>query len=140
MSQPSVDRAELADLLPRQNLPGGGDHVVVAAGAKHAVHLGQLGQNFLLIALGQTAGDEDLPHQALGLFLRDGKNVVDGLALGGVDEAAGVDDDQIDVLRLRANLKTRLGHQIHHLLAVHLVLGTAEADKGYSLRHGNLRV
>ena len=113
---------------------------MIAAGAQHAVHLGQLREDLLLIALGQTAGDQELLHPALGLFLADGDNVVDGLALGGVDEAAGVDHHQIHVLGLRADLPAGGLHQIHHLFAVDLILGAAEGDKGYGFRHEYLQV
>ena len=124
-----VDAAEAADRTAGRHLTQCRNDLAVAAGAHDAVHLRQLLQDLLLVALGQAAGDQDLAHPALGLLLAHGQNVVNGLALGGVDEAAGVDDHQLHVLRLRAELPARLGHQVHHLLAVHLVLGAAQGDE-----------
>ena len=82
------------------HLVNGGADVPVAAGAQDAVHLRQLVQNVLLVPLGHAAGDQDLLDPALRLELRHGENVVDGLALGRVDKAAGVHHHHVGPLRL----------------------------------------
>ncbi len=62
-------------------------------------------------------------------MLRHLQNGVDRLLLGGVDERAGVDDDDVGVFGARGDLRSALREQAHHHLAVHQVLGTAQADK-----------
>ena len=58
----------------------------------------------------------------------------DGLALGGLDEAASVDDQDIGVLGLGDDLPAAAGKRAKHHFAVHQILGTAETH--YSdLRH-----
>ena len=113
-----VDGTEFGNRLALHHLIRRADNVVIAARAEHAVGLGELLQDFLLIALGKAAGDEKLLHTALGLPLAGADDVFNGLALGGVDEAAGVDDHQIGRLGRRRNPIAGLPEQKHHLLAV----------------------
>ena len=71
--------------------------------------------------LGAAAvGDLVLHH------LEDG---VDGLLLGGVDEAAGVDDEDVGVFGAGGELRAAAMEQAHHDLGVDEVLGAAERDE-----------
>ena len=60
--------------------------------------------------------------------LEDG---VDGLLLGGVDEAAGVDDEDLGVFGAGGELGAAAMEQAHHDLGVDEVLGAAERDEAY---------
>jgi hypothetical protein len=60
--------------------------------------------------------------------LEDG---VDGLLLGGVDEAAGVDDDDLGVFGSGCELGSVVVEQAHHDLGVDEVFGAAEGDEAY---------
>jgi hypothetical protein len=60
--------------------------------------------------------------------LEDG---VDGLLLGGVDEAAGVDDDDLGVFGAGGQLGSVVVEQAHHDLRVDEVFGAAERDEAY---------
>jgi hypothetical protein len=60
--------------------------------------------------------------------LEDG---VDGLLLGGVDEAAGVDDDDLGVFGARGELGSVVVEEAHHDLGVDEVFGAAEGDEAY---------
>ena len=112
---------------PAQEHPGcGGGNVIVAARAEDAVHLGHLLQNFVLVALGQAAGDQNFSQPALLLQLRHLEDVGNGLLLGRVDEAAGVDNDQIRAVRLAGDPVTGLLKPEEHLLRIDLVFGAAE--------------
>jgi hypothetical protein len=60
--------------------------------------------------------------------LEDG---VDGLLLGGVDEAAGVNDDDLGIFGARGEFGSVVVEQAHHDLGVDEVFGAAEGDEAY---------
>ena len=117
------------------HLVNGGADVPVAAGAQDAVHLRQLVQNVLLVPLGHATGDQDLLYLAGPLQLRHLQNVVDGLLAGGLQEAAGVHHHHVGPLRLGLDGMAGGLDRGHHLLAVHLILGAAQGDKGNVIWH-----
>ena len=103
--------------------------LTVAAGAHDAVHLRQLVQYLLLVALGETARHQNFAHLTGAFQLRHGENGVDGLLLGAVDKPAGVDDHGIRARRLLQQRMPRVAAQRHHLLGIHQILGTAKGNK-----------
>ena len=121
--------------IPHHLVDGIAD-VAVAAGAQDAVHLRQLLQHVLLVPLGHAAGDDDLFHLASALQLRHLQDVVDGLLAGGLQKAAGVHHHHVGPFRLSLDGVTGGLDSGHHLLAVHLVLGAAQRDKGNVIWHG----
>ena len=98
----------------------------VAAGAHDAVHLRQFLRQLLLIALGQAAGHQDLTHKALFFQVCHRQNGVDGLLLGAVNKAAGVDDHHVRAGLFVLQGDTRITAQGHHLLGIHQILGAAQ--------------
>ena len=80
------------------------------------------------VALHQAAGH----HQALaGIGLLEAGQVQDGvhrLLAGRLDEAAGVDQQEIGGLRLTRHLPARPGEPPQHDFRVHQVLGAAQTD------------
>ena len=127
----AVDVAEAAGRAAGDDLLQRRDDLAVAARAHDAVHLRQLVQDLLLIALGEAAGDEDLAHQPLLLQRRHGEDGVDGLLLGAVDEAAGVDDHHVRAGVFSLQGVPGVPAQGHHLLGVDQVLGTAKGYERY---------
>ena len=104
--------------------------VVDTAHAQEGVHLGELLENLLAVALGETARDDDTLEGAVLLEPGLVQDVVDGLLLGALDEGAGgIDDDDVRVDILRGELVARGHHLVEHDLGVQLVLGTAEGDE-----------
>ena len=122
-------------LLPCHQFLDGGHHVGVAAGAQHAVHLGQFGADVIGVALGETAGDQQLFQLALFLQLSQLQNIFDGLALGGVDEAAGVEHRHVGPFRVCGDGIARLLAQGHHLLGIDQIFGAAQGNKCNFIRH-----
>ena len=109
-----------------------------AAGAEHAVHFRQALENVVFVPLRQAAGHENL-FQSAGLFhLGELQDLVDGLALGAVDKAAGVDDGDVAPVHLADHLVAGLIEQIEHLLAVDLIFRTAERDETNSIWHRSI--
>ena len=125
----AVDIAEVLRLLPCHQLLHRRCHVGIAAGAQHPVHLGQLGADVVGVPLGETASHQQL-FQPPGLFqFRQLQNIFDGFALGGLNEAAGVQHRHVGPVRVAGNSVPRPAAQGHHLLGVHQILGTAEGNK-----------
>ena len=100
----------------------------VGANADNGVDLGDLLHDLLLVALGQAAGDDDLQVRVLLLVLAGHQNVLDGFGLGGLDKAAGVDDDDVCFGRVRHGGVAVLDEGVAENVGVHLVFGAAEGD------------
>ena len=124
-----VDIPEAVGRAPGHQLLQGGDDLGVAAGAHDAVHLGQLLHQLVLIALGQAAGDQQLAQLPLLFQLGQLQDILNGLALGGVDKAAGVEHRRVRPLGLGGDLMPGASDQCHHLLGVHQILGAAQGYK-----------
>ena len=124
-----VDVAEESGLVALHDGLHCGDDVGVAAGTQHAVHLGHLLHELILVALGQAARHQQLAQSALVLQLGQLQDVVNGLALGRVDKAAGVEDGHIGPLGVGDHLVARIPAQSHHLLGIHQILGAAKGNK-----------
>ena len=116
--------------LPRHDRPQLGGDVGVVVEAEHGVGLGQRLGEVLAVALGQAADRDDGLGAATvacgGLQVGSLEQGVDGVLLGGLDEAAGVDHHRVGVLGvLDEDEATRL-EPSGKLLGVDLVAGTAQ--------------
>jgi hypothetical protein len=87
--------------------------------------------DLIAIPLHQAAGDDEAlgAAAALALVLHHLKDGIDRLLLGRVDEAAGVDDEDVRVFGPRCQLAAGAVEQAHHHLGVNEVFGAAERDK-----------
>ena len=121
--------------LPLHQLRHGGGHIGIAAGAQHPVHLGQLRADLLTVALGQATRHQQLLQLTCLFQLRQLQDAVDGLALGRLDEAAGVQHCHVGPLRFTRDVVPRSPAQGHHLLGVHQIFGAAQGYKGYFVWH-----
>jgi hypothetical protein len=77
----------------------GGEDRFEFAGADYGVYFGDVFLDFVAVSFDEAAGDDDAACLAAVLLLvldhlQDGIN---GFLLGGIDEAAGVDDDDFGV-------------------------------------------
>ena len=87
--------------------------------------------DLVTVALNQASGDD----QALGfatvglLMLHHLKDSVDRLLLGGVDEAAGIDDKDLCIFGLGSDLAPSMVKHSHHDFGVDQVFGAAEGDE-----------
>ena len=124
-----VDGAKIRDLLVLQQRFNGRYDFRVAAGSQNAVHFGHLLHDFVLVPLGQAAGDQNLAHQALLFQLGGLQNVVDGLGLGGVNKPAGVDHHHVAAHNVLLDGVSGFLHPVHHPLAVHLIFRAAKGNK-----------
>ena len=101
------------------------------ARANHCVDLGDVSLDLVPVALHKTAGDDKLLRAAAvcDLVFNHLEDGVDRLLLGGVDERAGVDHEDLGVFGARRELSAAAMQQAHHDLGVDEVLGAAERDK-----------
>ena len=90
---------------------GGGEDGFEFAGAYYGVDFGDVLLDLVAVALDEAAGyDEALGFAAVLLLVLDHlEDGVDGLLLGGVDEAAGVDDEDFGVFGAGGELGCRCG-------------------------------
>ena len=112
-------RAEAAD---------NGGQGSVGANAHNGVHLGDFLHNLMLVALCQTAGDNDLEVRVLLLVLAGHQDVLDSLGLGRLDEAAGVDDDNVCLGGVTHGGVAVLDEGVAEHIGVHLIFRAAERD------------
>src|SRR5271157_2592544 len=95
------------------------------AGADHSVDFGDALANFVAITLDEAAGDDELLSSSSQLVAGHFENGVDGLLLGGVNEAAGVDDEDFGLFRMSGQPHAGAVEQAHHHLGIDEVLRTA---------------
>ena len=101
---------------------------LVGGTADHGVHLGDLFFDLAAVALGQTAGDD---HLQVGICLLVGaglKDVLDGLGLGTLDEAAGVDEDDVRFCEVSHRLVARRQQDVDHHVQIDLILRAAKGN------------
>ncbi len=93
-----------------------------------AVDLGNVARQLLAEAVHHAAGDQELADP-LALARRHLEDGVDRLALGLVDEGAGVDDHRLGALHVGGDRVPAAGQLAEQDLAVDAVLGAAETDQ-----------
>ena len=111
----------------------GGENGFEFACADYGIYFGDVLPDLVAVALDEAAGYDDAACLAAVLLLvldhlEDG---VDGLLLGGVDEAAGVDDDDLGVFGSGGEFGAVVVEQAHHDLGVDEVLGATERNEAY---------
>jgi len=101
--------------------------------AYNGINLGDVLADLVAVALDQAAGDDNSAGLAavLALVLHHFEDRVDGFLLGGIDEAAGVDDDDFGVFGARGQLGAIVVQQAHHNLGIDEVLGAAKRDEAH---------
>ena len=101
---------------------------LVGGTADHGVHLGDLFFDLAAVALGQTAGDDDL-QVGIRLLVGAGlKDVLDGLGLGTLDKSAGVDEDDVRFCEVRHRLVARRQQDVDHHVQIDLILRAAKGN------------
>ena len=140
-----ADRQQLApvargvrgvDAAAEDGLEAVGD-VGVVVEAEHAVGLGQRLGEFLAVPLGHAADGHDGLGSAVILEIVGLQEGVDGVLLGGLDEATGVDDGDVRVGGVLDELPAVRRQAACELLRVHLVTGAAKSDKGDGTAFGH---
>ena len=101
------------------------------AGADDGVDFRDVFLDFVAIALDEAAGDDELARAACGFVASHFEDGVDRLLLGGVDEGAGVDDEDFGFFRAGGETGAGAVEQAHHDLGIDEVFGAAEGDKSH---------
>src|SRR5262249_37337490 len=97
------------------------------------IDFGNFNQQLVLLAFGQAARHDDRAESALAFEVEHLANDGEGFLPGRLYETARIDDDNIRPIRLRGQGVPILSALAQHALAVHEVLGAAEADEGEGL-------
>ena len=106
------------------------------AGADHGIDFGDALLNLVAVALDEAAGDNELFGRARGFVAGHFKDGIDGFLLGGVNEAAGVDDEDFGIFRTGGQTRAGAIKKAHHNLGVHEVFGTAQGNKAHGRARG----
>ena len=101
---------------------------LVGGTAHHRVHLGDLFLDLAAVALGKTAGDDDLQLRVLLLVGAGFQNVFNGFGLGALDEAAGVHQNDIGLRQVGHRLMTGRQQDVHHHVQIHLIFRAAKGN------------
>ena len=101
---------------------------LVGGTADHGVHFGDLLLDLAAVALGQAAGDDDLQIGVLLLVGAGFEDVFDGLGLGALDEAAGVDQNDVGLTQLGHSLVPGRQQDVDHAVQIDLVLRAAKGN------------
>lgn len=140
-----ADREELApvargvrgvDTAVEDGLEPVGD-VGVVVESEDPVRLRQRFGQVLAVALGHAADSDDGLGPAVILQIIGFEEGIDGVLLGGFDEAAGVDDGDIRVGGVLDELPAVRCQAACKLLRVHLVTGAAKRDEGDGTAFGH---
>ena len=106
-----------------------GDDLPLIGQAHDEVGFGQLRTQFISVALGQAAGDDEAPAAPVGLEVSGLQDRGDGFLFGRLDEAAGVDDDEVGLLgRIREPIAVELQKPVHPF-GIHRVFRASECDQ-----------
>ncbi len=105
-----------------------GHEVMEIGEPEEQVHFGDLGLQFLLIALDQAPHRHDRLDVALLLELGGPQDRVDRFLLGGVDEAAGVDENHIGVGQVGRDHRAVTDQVSHEPLGIDRRFVAAEGD------------
>jgi hypothetical protein len=97
-----------------RSLAGGGEDGFEFAGADYGVDFGDVFLDFVAVALDEAAGDDEALGGAGGFVLDHFEDGVDGLLLGGIDEGAGVDDEDFGVFEAVGEAGAGAVEQAHH--------------------------
>lgn len=124
------------DTAVEDGLEAVGD-VGVVVESEYAVRFGERFRELLAVPLRHAADGDDGLGSAVILQIVGFQQGVDGVLLGGFDEAAGVDDGDVRVGGFLDELPAIRCQAACKLLRVHLVTGAAKRDKGDGTAFGH---
>jgi len=104
---------------------GGFEDGLEFASPDDSVDLGNAFADLVAVPFDEAAGNDELLRVALGFEAGHLEDGVDGFLLGGVDERAGVDDDNFGVFGLGGQARAAAIEEAHHDLGVDQVFGAA---------------
>ena len=106
-----------------------GHDAVEFVGADQGVDFGHFCADVAAIAFHQAAGDDQLLGAADLLVLGHLQDGVDRFLFGGIDETAGVDDQDIGLIGMRGEFVAPGDELPHHDFTIDEVFGTAQTDE-----------
>ena len=117
-----------------------GHEPVEIAQAQEQIHFGEGGLEFVPVALDHAPDGDDRAAPSLALEPPRLEQGLDRLLLGGVDEAAGIHQDDVGVRQIRHASRTASHERGEHPFGVDRVLVAPEAHEPQSGRAGRDRI
>ena len=125
----SVGAADIFRIVGAQLAFAGLQDFFDFAGADHRVHFGNLLADVVAETLDHAARDNQFLRAAEFFVLGHFQDGVHRFFLRRLDEAAGVNDQDVGFARARRKFVTSARENAHHHLAIHEVLRASQADK-----------
>ena len=113
----------------RRPTADGPDDVRYFASSENGVDFRNFLSELVAVALRKTAGHDEALTVAFRLMPRHVQDRVDRFLLGGVDESASIDDDDVRTRRIRREVVAGIACKPEHYLRVDEILGTPERDE-----------
>ena len=117
------------DAVSLERLLDGLHDAVPRACADDGIRLRHIIEELLPVALAEATCDDEAAAAAGLLVFRHVEDGRDRLLLGGLDERACIDDEDIRLRRLRRELDAVLPEDAEHHFRIDEILGTAKTDK-----------
>ena len=111
--------------------------LAVLIDAQEQINLRNLLEKILFVPLGQAACHHQQAAAAGFLELGHFQNGIDGFLLGGLDEAAGVDHEDIRLFGIGGEQKAVLLQEAQGRFGIHPVLVAAQGDDAYGISQGS---
>ena len=102
---------------------------IIAAGSDNGVYLRNFLQNFFLVALCHTAGDNQRLTDAVLLHAGQIQNSLNALFFGRINKAAGIDDNNIRLRLVVRHGKASAGQFSQHMLRIHQIFVASKRHK-----------
>ena len=102
---------------------------IIAAGSDNGVHLRNFLQDFFLVALCHTAGDDQRLTDAVLLHAGQIQDGLNALFFGGINKTAGIDDNNICLCLIVRHGKASAGQFSQHMLRIHQIFVASERHK-----------
>ena len=114
----------------------GRENLFQFARTHNRVDFGNVLADLVAKALDQASCYDQFLCLAAGFVGGHFEDRIDRLLLGALDKRAGVDYDHVGVFRSAGQLRSCPRQQAHHHLAIHEILGAAQANEAHLLRAG----
>jgi len=109
--------------------PDGFENASQFVGTEDEINLRDFLSDICPVAFGEAPRDDELLAVPVAFHLRHLEDRVDRFLFGGIDEAAGIDDENVGFLFVESDGVSLPGERSQHHFAVDEIFGASKADK-----------